>query len=357
MQIVKANNYNIYFGNKALNELNKFLLSKKYSSHYVICDDNSFRNCYPALLNSCKVLKNAEIIEIDAGEESKNLEICSNIWKVLLEFEADRNAVIINLGGGVISDLGGFIASVYKRGIDFINVPTTLLAMADASVGGKTGIDFFNLKNVIGSFAYPKAIFINTEYLETLPARQKTNGVAEILKMALIYDKKLWQEMSVDMSMKNLATYLFRSVELKNQIVLKDPLEKGTRKILNFGHTIGHAVEAILLTTPDKLLHGEAVIVGMIAEAYISKSKKLLTEKSLNEIIKVLKDMFTLTPVKEMHFEAVKKLIMNDKKNLKGKVNFSLISGIGKSCFDQSATPLQISDSLLFYNKVANDKS
>ena len=178
MQAISSIDYKIYFGKTVYKEINAFLKKNKYSKYFVFCDENSFAKCYAELLANCKPLQTAEIIEIDSGEASKNIEICQHIWEPMLEHNADRNTLVINLGGGVISDMGGFIASVYKRGIDFINIPTTVLAMADASVGGKTGIDFANLKNVIGTIAQPKAVFVNTNYVASLPHRHFMNGVA-----------------------------------------------------------------------------------------------------------------------------------------------------------------------------------
>lgn len=357
MQAISSIDYKIYFGKTVYKEINAFLKKNKYSKYFVFCDENSFAKCYAELLANCKPLQTAEIIEIDSGEASKNIEICQHIWETMLEHNADRNTLVINLGGGVISDMGGFIASVYKRGIDFINIPTTVLAMADASVGGKTGIDFANLKNVIGTITQPKAVFVNTNYVASLPHRHLMNGVAEILKMALISDKVLWKKLSSDYEFKNISELLYKSVQLKNKIVKRDPTEKNVRKTLNFGHTVGHAVEAVLLNTPDELLHGEAVIVGMIAESFISYKKKLITKNELDEIVHCFKNCFTLSPIHPQHFEAIDLLILNDKKNNNGKTLFSLLNKIGACKIDQVVTPAQVRASIEFYNQVLNDKN
>ena len=229
--------------------------------------------------------------------------------------------------------------------------------MADASVGGKTGIDFANLKNVIGTIAQPKAVFVNTNYVASLPHRHFMNGVAEILKMALISDKVLWKKLSSDYEFKNISELLYKSVQLKNKIVKRDPTEKNVRKTLNFGHTVGHAVEAVLLNTPDELLHGEAVIVGMIAESFISYKKKLITKNELDEIVHCFKNCFTLSPIHPQHFEAIDLLILNDKKNNNGKTLFSLLNKIGACKIDQVVTPAQVRASIEFYNQVLNDKN
>lgn len=357
MKAIASIGYKVYFGSTVFKELNTFLTKNSYSKYFVFCDQNSFHNCYTQLLTNCKKLQSAEIIEIDPGESSKNLDTCTQIWETMLELNADRNTLVINLGGGVVSDMGGFIASVYKRGVDFINIPTTLLSMADASVGGKTGIDFANLKNVIGTITQPKAVFINTNYLTTLSERDRKNGIAEIIKMALISDKALWKKMQADYEFKNISDYLYRSVDLKNKFVKRDPLEKNIRKALNFGHTIGHAVEAVLLGTDDELLHGEAVVVGMIAESFISHKKKFITKSELEEIVKCFKNSFTLSPIHPQHFEAIDLLILNDKKNSHGKVLFSLINKIGACKINQTVTPALVKASLEYYNSVVHDKN
>lgn len=350
MKTIVSLGYKVYYGETVYAELNRFLTGNHYSKYFVFCDENSFKYCYADLLTNCKKLQSAEIIEVDSGEGSKNLEICAHVWETMLEHNADRNTLVINIGGGVVSDLGGFIASVYKRGIDFINIPTTVLAMADASVGGKTGIDFANLKNVIGTITQPKAVFVNTKFVTSLPRRQFMNGMAEVLKMALISDKALWKKIKADSELKDVSHYLYRSIELKNKFVKQDPLEKNSRKSLNFGHTIGHAVESVLLNTSDELLHGEAVIVGMIAESYISYKKKLITKVQLEEIVNTIRSSYTLAPIHVQHFEAIDMLILNDKKNHKGKSLFVLLNGIGACKINQVVTPSQVKASLEYYN-------
>lgn len=357
MQTISSVGYKVFIGKTVYKEINTFLKKGNYSKYFVFCDENSFSKCYAPLLAGCKKLQTAEIIEIDSGEASKNIEICQHIWETLLEHNADRNTLVINLGGGVVSDLGGFIASVFKRGIDFINIPTTVLSMADASVGGKTGIDFANLKNVIGTITQPKAVFVNTDYLLTLPHRHFMNGVAEILKMALICDKGFWKKLKSDYDFKNIDEYLAKSVELKSKIVKRDPAEKGIRKVLNFGHTIGHAVESVLLNTDDELLHGEAIVVGMITESYISFRKKLISKTELDEIVNCFNNCFTLSPVHPQHFEAIDKLILNDKKNTHTKTLFALINKIGTCKINQLVTPALVKSSLEFYNSIVNDKN
>ncbi|HOZ88147.1 MAG TPA: 3-dehydroquinate synthase family protein, partial [Bacteroidia bacterium] len=195
MTLIKSGGYQITIGKKALNGLSAFLAKNRYSSFYILCDENTLQCCLPTLVISCKALAQAQVIEIESGESSKSMEFCAQVLQTLAENGADKKALLINLGGGVVSDLGGFSASVYKRGIHFINIPTTLLAMADASVGGKTGIDFAGVKNLVGTFAQPRAVFIYPDFLKTLPQRHVVNGFAEIYKIALVSDSKFWNEL------------------------------------------------------------------------------------------------------------------------------------------------------------------
>ena len=238
----------------------------------ILCDTNTKKYCLPLVEETFAGRVKLDVIEIGIGEVNKNIETVCDVWKSLLDLGLDRNSVIINLGGGVVTDLGGFAASTFNRGIDFINVPTTLLSQVDASVGAKTGIDFEGSKNQIGTFTNPKAVFIYEEFLNTLPPKEKLSGFAEVIKHALICDKVYWQQISSNglYDNQNLATLIERSITIKQQIVQQDPLEQNIRKLLNFGHTIGHALESFSLQNDDTpLLHGECVAVGMICEAYI----------------------------------------------------------------------------------------
>lgn len=235
-------NSTIIFDTNTFSKLNSFLKKGKYSRLIVLADSNTINECYPILAKNCALIQKADILEIDAGEAIKTLDACKELWETLSEAQVDKNALLVNVGGGVITDIGGFVASVYKRGIDFIHIPTSLLAMADASVGGKCGVDLNSLKNQLGTITQPKAVFINTLFLNTLPQRQLANGVAEIIKMGLIADAKLVKAMQDNKTL--LDTLIKRSVALKMAIVKKDPNDKSVRKILNFGHTIGHAIES-----------------------------------------------------------------------------------------------------------------
>src|ERR1700744_132665 len=237
MDTLQSINYPIYF-NDSLTELVNFVKRGKYSRFFILTDENTAAHCLPLVKEKLGDIDNYDLIEINDGEESKDIDFCIGVWKMLIDFGADRQSLMINLGGGVVSDLGGFAASTFKRGIDFVHVPTTLLSQVDASVGGKTGIDFNNIKNIIGTFSQPKAVFINYEFLSSLPARQILSGTAEMLKHGLIMDAAYWNELKNSNLNDPSAELIYRSVEIKNQVVMEDPTEKGIRKALNFGHTI-----------------------------------------------------------------------------------------------------------------------
>lgn len=352
MQLIKSNGYNVEIGSTIFKSISALITKNNYSSHFIICDENTFQFCLSNLITNCPKLREAHIIELESGEASKSLEFSAHIWQTLIENKADKNSLIINLGGGVVSDLGGFCASTYKRGIDFINIPTTLLSMSDASVGGKTGIDFNGLKNSIGTFTQPKGVFIFPEFLNSLPDRHYQNGLAEIFKMALIADKKFWNELkTLDYSVAN-EQLISKSVALKNKIVLKDPFDNGLRKILNFGHTIGHAIESLLLGTTNELLHGDAIVIGMLIESHLSFQKKLLTKKELDEVVTLLTKVFEPRKINELDLTSIFELMKNDKKSVNNKFQFAIIDKIGACKFDVTINDIQIKKAFDFYNSL-----
>ena len=321
MKEIKAIDYSIWIGENSLSKLD----ISTYSKVAILVDENTKRDC----LSKLPQIENALIIEIKSGEQYKNISTCSFIWEQLTINNFDRNALLINLGGGVIGDIGGFCAATYKRGLEFIHIPTTLLAMVDASVGGKLGIDFKGFKNQIGLFNNPKAVFISSEFLETLEESELKSGFAEVVKHALISDNSLWVKIKntpfTDLDWEDITD---TSVQIKNKIVLADPFEKGERKKLNFGHTFGHAIESYYLEKRTPISHGEAVFMGMILETKIS----YLSETDKNEIKNYVLSNFALpyTPKKS----SLHKFLINDKKNQDGKINFTLLSGIGNCSFD-----------------------
>ena len=321
MKEIKAINYSIWIGENSLSKLD----ISTYSKVAVLVDENTMRDC----LFKLPQIENALIIEIKSGEEYKNISTCNFIWEQLTINNFDRNALLINLGGGVIGDMGGFCATTYKRGLEFIHIPTTLLAMVDASVGGKLGIDFKGFKNQIGLFNNPKAVLISSEFLETLAESELKSGFAEVVKHALISDNSLWLKLKntpfTDLDWEDI---IDTSIQIKNKIVLADPFEKGERKKLNFGHTFGHAIESYYLEKGTPISHGEAVFIGMILETKISD----LSETEKNEIKNYVLSNFSLpyTPKKSnLH-----KFLLNDKKNQNEKINFTLLSGIGNCSID-----------------------
>jgi len=349
MNTLQSINYPIHFNNISAT-LNQFIKQGNYSRFFILTDEHTVKYCLPIIKEGLDQTDNFDIIEINAGEESKSIDFCVGIWKMLIDFGADRNSLLINLGGGVITDLGGFAASTYKRGIDFVHIPTTLLSQVDASVGGKTGIDIDNLKNIIGTFTQPKAVFIEHRFLQTLPARQVRSGLAEMLKHGLIADAAYWEKLKHS-DLDNLsAELIYDSIAIKNKVVIADPTERGLRKILNFGHTIGHAIESYSLEHDENpLTHGEAVVAGMICEAYLSHQKSGLSLTAMEEIINTLLGLYGKYELDEATFPMLNDIMRKDKKNQGGNINCSLLSNIGESKIDNICTDAELCESLKFY--------
>ncbi len=350
--MINADNYTIYVGEE-VNENAQHLIAKFAGSKIaVLVDENTLSNCFPKLVEICPILNKAELIEIESGEENKNIEICTQLWLSLSELQFNRNDLLINLGGGVITDMGGFVASCYKRGISFINFPTTLLAQVDASVGGKTGVDLLNLKNQVGLYSQPLAVYILPEFLKTLPKNQLISGYAEMLKHALIADEEHWKLLvNTDPEMVPINTRLIeQSVNIKNKIVMKDPKEGGKRKILNFGHTIGHAVESYFLENGNTLLHGEAVALGMICEAFLSYKINGLSKEELENIKSKIRKHYSFINLSGIEPEKLIGLMQHDKKNMDKQINFSLLNNIGSCKFNVFVNSDLIIESLGYYN-------
>jgi 3-dehydroquinate synthase len=330
----------------------------------VLVDDNTLQHCYPLLQ---PFLPKHKIICIAAGEAHKNIDTCLLIWQQLTDFQFDRKSLLINLGGGVIGDMGGFCAATYKRGIDFIQIPTTLLAQVDASVGGKLGIDFQGLKNHIGLFALPLAVCIDTNFLKTLSIRELRSGFAEILKHCLIADAQMWQvlvakiventkpffgegklhsspPLSYFEELQKLQVFDWQqlvehSVAIKSQIAEADPKEKGLRKTLNFGHTIGHAIESYFLQTPTPLLHGEAVAWGMVAEAKFSVNLQSLSQEKFEEIEKIIGLLYEKPRIALENGQEIIALALQDKKNSQNKILSCALQNIGNCVYDKEISP------------------
>ena len=357
MSEIRSADYSVFISRDITKEINAFFKQNPipYSKLFILVDENSFKNCYPQLVEHVAAFKDAELIEIESGEDNKNIDVCLQIWSTLSELGADRKSLFVNLGGGVIGDMGGFIASTFKRGIDFINIPTTLLAQVDASVGGKVGIDLNHLKNEIGVFNNPKAVFVNSNFLRTLDKRQLLSGFAEIIKHALIADAAYWKKViAVNLNdVEALDKLIEASVKIKNKVVMQDPEEYGLRKCLNFGHTIGHAIETCSLeeTGSESFLHGEAIAVGMICEAYLSYKLCNLAKEELKEITDFIMERYPSLAIDHMDQQHLIELMGHDKKNEKGMINFSLLSAIGTCEINKTANYDQIFESLAYYSE------
>ncbi|MFM7757336.1 MAG: 3-dehydroquinate synthase [Crocinitomicaceae bacterium] len=355
MHLFQGTGYSIEIGSLLDSSFSSILQEYKELNIIIIVDENTHDTCLEFLITNFPELETAEIILLPCGEENKVMEVCFQVWNAFTEYGFGRKDLIINLGGGVVTDMGGFIASVYKRGINFINIPTSLLGMVDAAIGGKTGIDLNNFKNQLGTFAHPTHIYIDREFLTTLPAEEIFNGYAEMLKHALVRDKDLWDRIKVIHSEDELTTneVIFHSVQIKASIIEEDPTEGGLRKILNFGHTVGHALESYYMDK-SSISHGHAVALGMIAEAYISMKQGRITEVEYKEIEKTITSSFPMITLEPDDIKEVIRLMHQDKKNDKGKIRCTLLSGIGTSEYDIRIKEEEIALSLLHLSLLSN---
>ncbi|MCD4696883.1 MAG: 3-dehydroquinate synthase [Bacteroidales bacterium] len=355
--IVNSDGYSIFIGNDLFETIRSYLHQYEFKENkiFVLVDDNSRKYCLPRLMSNIQLFQEVHIMEVDSGEEFKNLDTCKRLWNELTAQGADRNSVLINLGGGVISDLGGFIASTFKRGIRHINIPTTLLSMVDAAIGGKVGVDLNGLKNQVGVFSNPQVVFVIPDFIETLPKRQIRTGFAEIIKHSLIYERNYWDELSAT-TFDNITDWkdiIDWSVEIKNYYITEDPLDTGFRKVLNFGHTIGHAFETFSLHNDENpLSHGEAVAIGLICESYLSHKHANLPKSEFDEIVHYITDNFNHYPILESQFDSLLELMTHDKKNSGENINFTLLTSIGNSLINQYTDNDLVKESLLFYQSL-----
>lgn len=340
----KQKDYSIFIGAKLIEKISSLINCAKFSSALIIIDKN-IPPSFSKTLQTSLPMRNSTI-HISCGEGEKNIEIVQKIWKALFDFNCDRQSLVINVGGGTIGDIGGFAASTFMRGIDFIQIPTTLLAQVDASVGGKVGINFAGIKNLIGTFQQPVTVIIDVDILSTLPKREFTSGFAEIIKHGAIADKKYFQFVTAkkpqDFSSQELVKIIKWSCQIKSDIVAADEKESGLRKILNFGHTIGHAIEALSHQTSHPLLHGEAVSIGMIAEGRISKIIGLLSDKEYKILEQAIIHAGLPTTTPGINVNKIMEKIKSDKKNEKGKINWTLLQSIGKAVYNQTVDELII---------------
>ena len=320
---------------------------------FILVDETTKELCLP-LIAGFNSLCGAEVITIGATDENKTLESLSHVWTCLQQGGATRHSLMVNLGGGMVTDLGGFAASTFKRGMNYINIPTTLLAMVDASVGGKTGINFGGLKNEIGVFSTAKSVILDTLFLRTMDHENICSGYAEMLKHGLIANDAMWAEL-VDFDLDvidyhQLSRMLEDSVKVKERIVEEDPTERGIRKALNLGHTIGHAFESLALQrTP--ILHGYAVAYGLVCELYLSCIKTGFPVEKMRQTVRFIFEHYGRMPISCDDYPTLLELMTHDKKNIAGQINFTLLGGVGDIRINQTATRKEIEESLDFYRE------
>lgn len=349
---LRSAGYDVCFEDESFSHLHKFLRAHPFSNVFILCDSNTSKHCLPKFLRQLKSLSKSDVLIIPAGEKHKNIETVSKCWNFLLDKKADKKALLINLGGGVLCDTGGFAASTFKRGIAFINIPTTLLAMADASVGGKNGVDLNGYKNLVGTITQPGGVFIYEGFLKTLSKRELHSGYAEIVKAGLVGDKKLWKKFlhAAALPEKGMTGFISAAVEFKNRVVSKDPHEKNIRKILNFGHTAGHAIEAYFLNRKNSMLHGEAIVAGMCVELFLGRILNITHEKVVSEAVAFFKLAYKLPAFSEKEIESFILLMKQDKKNVDGKINFALVTKAGHADINIDANEDTIRSAFELYN-------
>lgn len=321
---------------------------------FVLTDETTQQLCWPKIKNF-KALKNSIPIIIKATDTHKNLDTLSQVWQALSNSGATRHSLMINLGGGMVTDLGGFAASTFKRGIDFINIPTTLLAMVDASVGGKTGINFGGLKNEIGVFSDSRFVIINTQFLDTLDHDNICSGYAEMLKHGLISDERTWAELvTFDLDnpdLSQLQRMVAESIKVKERIVETDPHEHGIRKALNLGHTMGHAFESFAMRRGTPILHGYAVAYGLISELYMSARKTAFPTDRMHQTVRFIRENYGTFNITCDDYPTLIELMHHDKKNTSGIINFTLLGNVGDIRINQTANEEEIKEALDFFRE------
>lgn len=345
----------VIFSKNLQEELAMAIAECHHDKIFVLTDETTAVCCWP-VIQSYLCLKGAQVITIPANDTHKDLDSLAQVWTALGKNGATRHSLLINLGGGMVTDLGGFAASTFKRGINFINIPTTLLAMVDASVGGKTGINFNGLKNEIGVFNESRFVILNTCFLRTLDTENLLSGYAEMLKHSLIANEKMWAghlnfSLEQDVESEEFTLLLRQSVELKERIVTEDPKEQGIRKALNVGHTIGHAFESFAIQTHRPILHGYAVAYGIICELYLSVVKTGFPTDKMRQTVRFIREHYGSFPITCDDYDTLIELMTHDKKNTSGIINFTLLGGIGDIRINQSASKEEIKEALDFYRE------
>ena len=334
--------------------LNEFFSANAFDRYFLLTDENTMTCCLP-LLKGVKQIDEASLITVRSGDEHKNIESLSYIWTVLGNGQATRSSLMISLGGGVITDIGGFAAATFKRGMANINIPTTLLGAVDAAVGGKTGINFNGLKNEVGSFAMPSRVFIDAMFYKTLSRTELLSGYAEMLKHALLSDVEALAELlNFDFDAPDYAALgemTYRSVRIKEAIVAQDPREEGIRKALNLGHTVGHAFEALSHRMEEPVPHGYAVAWGLICELYLSHKTQGFPNTLLQQVVHFVREHYGVYAFDCKQYEALYEYMLHDKKNRSGQVNFTFLKNAGEIAIDCHVTKEEVFESLDFYRE------
>lgn len=338
---------NFIVTNKIEEELATVIKSLAADRVFVLVDENTAEHCLPIVMPE---LQDAIVIKIKAGDETKSIDTAVDIWDILVDKGATRSSLLINLGGGVVTDLGGFVAATFKRGMHFVNVPTTLLGVVDAATGGKTGVNFKGLKNEIGAFATAEKVLIDTRFFKTLDFKNRLSGYAEMVKHALIADSILLEQtLNYDLDsfdMTRLATLLKQNLQIKENIVEVDLHESGLRKALNFGHTVGHAFESLSYEMGNPMLHGFAVMWGIIAELYLSLIKLKFDKKIVSQILAFAKEYYGAFPYTCKQYDRLYELMLHDKKNSNDQINFTLLASVGDVRINQKVTKEDVFEAL-----------
>ena len=360
---VSAGNYDVIIGQNPFDHFNS-VLADTLSSNRLFCiimDENTHVHCFPVLCDLCPGIASGNPIVIPAGEPNKSYDSLAYITEQLTQMGADRGSLVINLGGGMICDAGGLAASLFKRGLEFINIPTTLLAMVDASIGGKVGINQGHFKNQIGLFAHPQAVLITSRFLDSLDKPLLADGMAEACKHGLIYDASYWSQLvkgEADLYALEpsfLHNTIVRSAQIKSEITAQDFEEAGPRKMLNFGHTLGHALETLAMDGKvPPISHGHAVTVGMVIESHISCHKAGLSEKELAKITGFLISLFAPYAIPQNAISLLYECMLQDKKNLGGNINCTLLKAIGSATINQPITQTEVLNAVAYYHEQLN---
>lgn len=355
---IDAGGHPVILGHGVLRALDKHIEEAVPTSVFILGDENTMRHCLQELLAESPQLQAAETIAIVPGEASKSLGVCQHIWEFLTARAADRGALIVALGGGVVTDIAGFVAGAYKRGVRCAHVPTSLMGMVDAAIGGKAAIDLGGVKNTVGMFHDPLGVYVHVPFLKSLGKRELLNGVAEMIKHGLVRDRSHWDAIHGASlhSIDELAPLVGRSAAIKAAVVKEDPREDGLRKLLNFGHSIGHGLEAFSWEGQQRFLqHGEAVAIGMVCESWLSWRLGMLDRGSYDLIAKHLLSLFKPLVLQGAEHHRIIELMRNDKKNSGGEFRFTLLTGIGSAQADVRITAAQVHEALEHYRLLVKD--